>query len=98
MFTHAELIDAIDELNSGKHTIQNCEKLAAVYTILDHQYPVDTGYSRDSAPTVGLYGKSDFLRIVSEKRPDEIWPLIDELVEAISVLNPKLYRSFMSKL
>ena len=99
MFTRAELVDAIEELNSGKHSIQNCEKLASVYTILDHLYPTaDTGYSRDAAPVVGLYGKSDFLKIVSEKRPDEIWPLMDELVEAISVLNPRLYNSFMAKL
>lgn len=98
MFTRAELVDAIEELNSGKHSIQNCEKLASVYTILDHLYPADTGYSRDAVPTVGLYGKSDFLKIVSEKRPDEIWPLMDELVEAISVLNPRLYNSFMAKL
>lgn len=39
MFTQVELLDAIDELCGGKKSIQNCEKLAAVYTVLDHLYP-----------------------------------------------------------
>ena len=39
MFTKAELIDAINELEEGKHSIQNCSKLAAIYTVLDHLYP-----------------------------------------------------------
>ena len=33
MFTQAELVDAIDQINNGKHSIQNCERLAAIYTV-----------------------------------------------------------------
>lgn len=102
MYSEVELLDAVNELIDGKHSVQNCEKLASVFTVLDHLYPTrpveKTGYSMDSGPTIGLYGKSDFLKIISDKSPGEIWPLIDELVEAVSVLNPKLYRNFMDRI
>lgn len=102
MFTQAELMDAIDELEKGKHSIQNCEKLAAIYTVLDHLYePVyDRGYSGDNKiePEIGLYGKSEFLRTISGKPSKETWLLVDELIEALSVLNPRLQSNFLDKL
>ena len=69
MFTEAELLDAIDQITSGKHSIQNCERLAAIYTVLDHLYGketpimIDTGYSNDSKieTEVGQYGESKIL-------------------------------------
>lgn len=100
MFTEVELMDAINELNNGKSSIQNCEKLASIFTVLDHMYPNKPmeGYSMASPPVIGLYGKSDFLKTISDKSLAEVLPLFDELVEAIYVLNPKLYRRFMERL
>lgn len=104
MFTQAELLDAIDEICKGKHSIQNCEKLAAIYIVLDHLY--NTGYSADAppsitveeSPAIGYYGDSDFLKAVATKNPQQTMLLIDELMDAISVLNPKIYNSFMARL
>ncbi len=105
MYSEVELLDAIDQINNGKHTIQNCEKLAAIYTVLDHLYgrqriPMDTGYSNDNKieSEIGLYGKSEFLKIVAGKPAKDVWLLIDELVDAIQVLNPKLASNFMEKI
>lgn len=105
MFTEAELLDAIDQIKSGKHTIQNCEKLAAVFTVLDHLYGeehpmIDVGYSNDSKieSEVGLYGDSNFLQIVAGKPARSAWLLIDELIEAVNVFNPRLMNSFFEKL
>lgn len=105
MFTQAELIDAINQLEGGKHSIQNCERLAAIYTVLDHLYTepkLDAGYSRDNKveteTIVGNYGDSEFLKAISGKPANEIWDLIDELIDAISVLNPRLVSSFFNKL
>lgn len=98
MFTEAELRDALNELESGRHTIQNCEKMAAIYTVLDHAHPPERGYSMDArAEGVGLYGKSQFLRAIAGKPTEDAWLLIDELVEAVSVLQPKLYNNFLEK-
>lgn len=103
MFTQAELIDAINEIEGGKHTIQNCEKLAAIYTVLDHLYdeeiPLNRGYSQDNKveTEIGLYGKSEFLSMISGKPSRDVWLLVDELVEALRVLNPRLLSNFLNK-
>lgn len=104
MFTEAELIDAIDQIENGKHSIQNCEKLAAIYTVLDHLYgakpQMDFGYSNDNKiePEIGLYGKSEFLELIAGKPAEKVWLLMDELVEALQVLNPRLMNNFFDKL
>lgn len=104
MFTQVELIDAINELEGAKHSIQNCEKLAAIYTVLDHLYPEkeqpDIGYSQENRveDEVGLYGKSKFLEAIAGKPPKQAWLLMDELIDALSVLNPKLLSNFFDKL
>lgn len=104
MFSKAELVDAIDQLKAGKHSIQNCEKLAAVYIVLDHLYgekPImNVEYSNDSRieSEIGLYGESKFLKTVAGKSAESVWILIDELVDALAVLNPRLVNSFFEKL
>ena len=102
MYSKVELHAAIEELLSGKHSIQNCEKLASIYTILDHLYPdnnIDKGYSFDNGVDVfGAYGNSEFLRLIEAKKIEDVMPVIDELVETIQVLNPRLYASFIRKL
>lgn len=106
MFTKVELLDAINELSESKHSIQNCERLAAVYTVLDHLFPEDpenigfeAKYSMDNGvEKIKEYGQSQFLKAIAGKNPDEIWLLIDDLMTALQVLNPKLYQSFLDKL
>lgn len=65
MFTYAELIDAIDQIEQGKHSIQNCERLAAIYTVLDHLYGkekpmmVEVSHDNKIETEVGHYGVSN---------------------------------------
>lgn len=104
MFTRAELEDAVNELMDSKHSIQNCEKLAAIYTVLDHLYGeksfIDMGYSNDNKieSEVGLYGGSKFLNAIAGKSAKDAWLLMDELIEALTVLNPRLISNFYEKL
>ena len=103
MFTKAELIDAIDQIEQGKHSIQNCERLAAIYTVLDHLYGerlTMPQYSNDNKieSEIGLYGESMFLRSIAGKSSKDVWLLMNELVDALLVLNPKLINNFMDKL
>lgn len=106
MYTKDELLCGIYEIIQGKHTIQNCEKLAAIYTVMDHLYPTDTieGVSKDSEPVViaeqphiGNYGDTDFLRAIKGKNPYDMWQLMDELMQTLLVINPRLYDSVMRK-
>lgn len=104
MFTQAELQDAINQLLDGKHSIQNCEKLASIYIVLDHLYgenkPMVQGYSNDNKveSAIGLYGDSKFLNMVSGKSARDVWLLMDELVDAVTVFNPRLMNSFYERL
>jgi hypothetical protein len=104
MFTRAELEDAINELTDGRHTIQNCEKLAAIYTVLDHLYPAEDdfprGYSGEAprAETIPRYGDTEFLVAISGRDPRELWSLMDELMTTLAVINPRLYDGVMRKI
>lgn len=106
MISKLELMSGIEELINGKHTIQNCEKLACLYIVLDHLYPqesedvvMDKGYSFDMPNNViGDYGDSEFAKLISGRTMDEVIPLIDDLVTTIQVLNPRLYSSFIRNL
>lgn len=104
MFTEAELLDAIDQIEQGKHSIQNCERLAAIYVVLDHLYGkeksmmVEVSHDNKIETEVGHYGKSNFLERVAGKSAKEAWLLMDELVDALIVFNPRLMNNFFEKL
>lgn len=52
-----------------------------------------------SAPqTVGSYGDSDFLRAIEGKKPSTVWPIIDELMDTLAVVNARVYNSVMQKI
>lgn len=102
MFTKVELIDAINELLDGKHSIQNCAKLSAIYTVLDHLYPpndVLSGYSGEADfDVIGKYGNSEFLKSIAGHDPKEMWLLMDELMQTLTIINPRLYDGVMRKI
>jgi hypothetical protein len=54
-------------------------------------------YSYDSAPTIP-YSNSEFSQIAEEKGIEKVFPVLDELMQTIAVLNPRLYQSVIRKL
>lgn len=58
------------------------------------------GLSFDDSPrgVVGSYGESDFLKAMSGKDEREAWELMDELMQTLAVLNPRLRDSVMRQL
>lgn len=111
MFTKAELLDAINDLEGGRHSIQNCEKLAAIYTVLDHLYPEEcndksnyfSNYSGALEPVsieskIPGYGETDFLQAIKGKDAEGMWLLMDELMTTLAVINPRLYDGVMRKI
>lgn len=99
MFTKNELINAITECEKDPRNYHDCEKLATFYTIFDHLYTQAEPIIRETKEAVvGDYGDTEFFRKIRNKDPQEVWNLIQELLDALSVLNPNLYRSFMNKL
>ena len=42
-------------------------------------------------------GDSEFLRAVDGRKAEKVWKLIDELVEAVKILHPRMYTTFIDK-
>ena len=101
MITEHDLHEAIAECQGERNpNAQTCIKLAAYYTILNQmhpaEYPVaDSGYSGDSG--VRLDSGTEFADCINAVG-DSAWPLMDELMTTLSVVQPRLYEMVIRKL
>lgn len=43
-------------------------------------------------------GDSEFLKAVDGRKSDKVWKLMDELVEAVKILHPRMYTTFIDKI
>ena len=107
MITERDLEQAIAECQGERNPNANtCIKLAAFYTIRKELFgkaeqvptysfaaaPVDT------AETIHYDSGTDFSQTIDGRDPDDIWPIMDEMMEAVHTLMPRLYGSVMRKL
>ena len=65
-------------------------------------YAVPTAsYSAPPTEQVETYvetnGDSEFLKAVDGKKSERLWKLMDELVEAVKILHPRMYSTFIDK-
>lgn len=106
MIKEQDLHEAIAECQGVRNpNASTCLKLASYYTILDHlngKDPVDQNvpsYSFASEPTQETYSsKSEFGSIVKEIDYMECMKVIDEAMETMRIMVPKLYDAIMRKL
>lgn len=110
MITEQDLREAIAECEGARNPdARICIKLAAYYTIYDHLYggkptATETRYSTAPPPqagnggTISYEGDSDFAQAVQGKPADAILPIIDEIMEAVRALTPRLYNAAIDKL
>ena len=58
-------------------------------------------YSAPPMEQVEIYvetnGDSEFLKAVNGRKAERVWPLINELVEAVKILHPRMYTTFIDK-
>lgn len=93
MITRKDLLEAIEKCQGQKNPNANtCIKLAAYYTILDHTPEDDSGYSFASRPS------SEFMSIIKSKNMDDVLIAIDDLMEELQGVNPKIYYETMERL
>lgn len=108
MITERDLIEAITEcLGKRDPDASTCIKLAAFYTIKNELFPdtdpqqPERGYSFSNGPVDGqriaLDSDTEFARAVDGKDPEEVWPVIDELMETIKAIYPRLYNAVLAK-
>lgn len=106
MITEKDLHEAIAECQGERNpNAQTCIKLAAYYTILHEitdkptQPEYSYMYSADPAPAgIAIESDSEFAEAVNGRNPAEVWGVIDELMQTLSVINPRLYASVMRRL
>ena len=93
MITRRDLIEAIEKCQGQKNPNANvCVKLAAYYIILDHTPEDESELSFTNRPS------SEFMSILNTKKMDDVLIVIDDLMEDLHGVNPKLYYETMEKL
>lgn len=97
--------EAIAECQGQRNpTAGTCLKLAAFYTIRKELFGEEKeaersmySYSPEPVETIERYGDSEFLDAIEGKPLSEVLPIIDELMESMKVLQPRIYDSVMRK-
>ena len=111
MITEKDLQEAIAECQGQRNPNANtCIKLAAFYTIRREMFGEEKndghlpGYSYlpDPQSTAELLirndSDSDFARAIDGRRQEEVWPLLDEMMDTIHAIHPRLYAAVMDRL
>lgn len=106
MITRRDLEEAIAECQGRRNPDANtCIKLAAFYTIRDHLFPEQkeiTGevpsYSYSGPDVIQYDGESEFAQTINGLETDQALQIIEEAMQAVSVLQPRLYESIIRKL
>ena len=99
MVTLRELDTAIMECENAPSSYQTCAKLATFYTVRDHlQNETEPEYSYDEPQGIGDYGESEFLQAIIGRSEGEIFAIMDELMQAVLITNPRLYQGVMRQI
>lgn len=72
----------------------------AGWMIYESQYADTVTETYRAAPVqkIEYYNDSEFSRRVAGRDPSEIMPVMDELMDTISIINPRLYNGVMDRL
>ena len=111
MITEQDLQEAIAECQGQRNPNANTAiKLAAFYTIRRELFGEEKdagplpGYSyaaqpeTASEPMIQNDSDSEFARLIDGRPQKEIWPLMDEMMDTIHAIHPRLYRAVMDRL
>lgn len=104
MITEKDLQEAISECQGIRNPNANtCLKLAAYYTIKDHMFEKTPGvsYSYAAGPntdTIEYNSDSEFSKIIKGKETNEVLSVMDELMDTLNAINPRLYEGVITKL
>lgn len=108
MITEQDLKAAIAECQGvAKPNANTCIKLASFLTLYDHMFKntekaevnqtMDHSYSF-ADNIIKVSGDSEFYRAVNNKDMDAVFSVVNELMETLQVLNPRLYNSVIMKI
>ena len=112
MITEQDLQEAIAECQGQRNpNASTCIKLAAFYTIRRELFGEGKevgqlpGYSflpappeSTADPMIQNPSDSEFARAIDGRKQAEIWPLMDEMMDTIYAIHPRLYHAVMDRL
>ena len=114
MITEKEVAQAIEQCMQEPVTGNKRAVLADLIIIQDYLFgepmqereaPQPTPMQSYSAPPIEQVetyiettGDSEFLKAVDGRKSDKVWKLMDELVEAVKILHPRMYTTFIEKI
>lgn len=110
MIREADLQEAIAECTGKRNPDANtCIKLAAYYIILNEMYPKEQpedqmkpvlpAQSYAAEPEIiDIQGDSEFAQVIRGQSVSHIMPVLDELMDTLQVLHPRLYDGVMRRL
>ena len=107
MITRSDLDSAIAECQGKRNPdARTCMMLAAFFTIRREMFgeekeAISPSYSFAPAPirnTIDLESESEFARAIDGKDLTEVFPVLDELMDTLQIIQPRLYSAVMAKL
>ena len=91
----------IAEWESKDLTFLVVERLAWLYIVRDNalmRNKEETGIEPVLMPAVAISSGSEFMEACSKADPVKLWPVLDELMETVKVLQPRLYQATIDNL
>lgn len=114
MITEKEVAQAIEECMREPVTGNKRAVLADLIIIQDYLFgePMQAKETPQPIPMQSYYAPpveqaetyiqtdsgSEFLKAVDGRKADKVWNLMDELVEAVKILHPRMYTTFIDKI
>lgn len=93
MVTERELHEAIAECEEEPASFTSIKKLASLYIVYDHLYGTKTEEKRARSKN-----HSEFLQAAEGKDVGAVLNILDELMQTLEVLYPKVYDSVLLKI
>lgn len=94
MINTDELDKEILMLEKKDTTYANCERLAWLYIVRDHI----TGQHVAQPTPLDISGESELLQAVSGRDSVKVWAIIDDLMDTLHTVNPRVYSHVMEKI
>lgn len=100
MVTERELREAIRECENSPASLQSLEKLAVFYTVYDKIFADSTDSSEKPTGSTDIQPVSDseFMQLIVGKDWTSLLVILDELMDTVKILQPRLYDAVMQKL
>ena len=106
MITKNDLEAAIAECQGKRNPdARTCIMLAAFYTIRKEMFGEDKyveqishSYAAPDRNIIEIDSDSEFAQVVNGRNQDEVLPVIDELMETLKIIQPRLFSAVLNKL